>query len=143
MANWNKITQDFTQKWIFTKPTTVKDIRFASLDNRQQDYTFALVFEEEGKNSTNVNDFTKIYRNVVTFNKWDGKKADLSSIAYTMMTPLDIDVQNDFSQLNIMTQNRFYMINNHLGSFAVTDYFFNLNSREGTVNSIYSDVLNT
>ena len=92
LANWNKITQDFTQKWIFTKPTTIKDIKFASLDNSQQDYTFAMVFEEEGKNSTNVNDAKTIYRNVVTFNKWDGKKADLSSIAYTMMTPLDSDV---------------------------------------------------
>ena len=32
LANWNKISQEFTQKWIFTKPTTIKDIKFGSLD---------------------------------------------------------------------------------------------------------------
>lgn len=50
-----------------------------------------MIFSEE-----NVVDGDSEYRHVVTFNEWDGKIANLATIAYTMMTPYDPEVIDDF-----------------------------------------------
>jgi len=136
LANWNKVSQEFTQKWIFTKASDVVDIKFESFAETQTTYTFAVIFSEE-----DVVDDEPVYRHVVTFNEWKGKLANLATIAYTMTTPYDPEVIDDFQRLTVMQDGRFHMVSNQPSKLQTTDYFFILDGEE--VTSVYSDVLNT
>ena len=49
LANWNRLTQQFDQKWVFTELSEVADIKFESYDSAAGDNKFALVFAKKLK----------------------------------------------------------------------------------------------
>ena len=134
MANWNKVSQEFDQKWIFNEVQDLVDIKFETWQGvTKENYTFALVFsKQDGAES----------KNVVTFNKWRGQKATLGSTAYTLNDAYDPDTYEDFQNLTLMQNNRFHFVTNSPNKLESIDYFFSLTS-EAKVTSIHTDVLNT
>ena len=103
LTNWNKVSQEFEQKWIFTDVFNVIDIMFSPDQS-----VFAVAFMKWDQ-------WDESYKNVLTFHEWasGGKTAQINSTAYTINEPLDIEVYDTFGHLSLFQDNRFHLISNN------------------------------
>lgn len=133
LANWNRITQQFDQKWVFTDLSAVADIKFEPYDSPVGDKTFALVFAKKTKAKNS-------YQSVITFNTWSVSTATLSEEQQTVSAATYGKEQiAELSKLSLFeTSDRFHMLSNDADGSTSTDVFFILNE-EGEVDSIYAD----
>ena len=73
LANWNRISQKFDQKWVFTDANQVVDIKFEPYTSIAGEKIFAIVFANKTKKDK---DF---YESKITFNTWSSSRATLST----------------------------------------------------------------
>ena len=78
LVTWNKLTQVYDQKWIFTEVQDIVDIVFDTKPQSDGSYDFAIIFRAD-----NEYDLTAFHK-VVTINSWLSIKAELSSMAYKL-----------------------------------------------------------
>ena len=118
LTNWNKVSQEFEQKWIFTAVYSVSDIVFDPTE-----LYFTVVFKQ-------YNEDEEKYKHVLTFNDWPAyeKSATMSSKAYILNEAFDEEIYNDpFGQLHLYQEDRFHFISNNPNELQSTDYFFIMN----------------
>ena len=62
ITNWNKVSQEFTQKWIFTEAETLLEIVFEPYEDERDEPKFAAIFSKTFDDGT--------AHQMVTFNRW-------------------------------------------------------------------------
>ena len=92
LATWNKVSQKFTQKWVFTDVHTLENIDFEPFDSSSDRPHFAVVFNRVGDDEIH---------NVITFNKWAGSSAELGSIEYTIREEYDDELTIDYNNIGL------------------------------------------
>ena len=108
LVSYNTVSQSFDQKWVFTAVSNVREILFQPAASATAETVFALVFDKVSQSNPNV------LNTVLTLsNKWQGRRASLSSNSVTLTEPFDRAQIDDFSKLSFWDQNRLHTIVNN------------------------------
>ena len=133
MAQWNRISQDFEQKWVFSQYTDLVDIKFEPFESQAGDITFATVMIDQDDAAT------------LTLNTWNASKLSLTTDSQIIPGTVSRDAINNISKLSIFeSSERFHLIVNDAGGKTSTDMFVLIgkgDDDEPKIDSIYSDVL--
>ena len=91
------------------------------------DLHFAVLF---AKQEVDEDDGRDEFKTVVTFNRWRGQRADISSLGYYINQPIDRENYEEFSKLTVFQNNRLHLVVNSPSQDQTTDFFFVLNDGE-------------